>query len=271
MNNNFLNKITNKDLDEFIEILDILHFTFDKSKFKEIVANTLSYLNGNKEKRHQLRIMQELENSWYKSLESNNPDYSVYDNIYYLADVWICWKKYSRQYIKNLLNNKVNNILIKDYLGKVNNIVDLGCGIGYTTAALKEVFNCNLFGTNLKNTKQYQICEQIANTEGFKITEHLQDLPKNVDIVFASEYFEHFEKPIEHLLEVISELKPKHIIFANTFNAKSIGHFNVYKHNDLEFSGKEISRLFTKILKENKYFKVQTNCFNARPNIYTHE
>lgn len=274
MNNKFLNKITQKDLEDFIEILEIFHFEFDKSKFKDIVSNTFSYLNGNKDKRNELRIMQDLENSWYNSLELNNPDYTVYDNIYYLADVWVCWKKYSRQYIKCLINNKVllkEETTIKEYIGNIDTVVDLGCGIGYTTAALKEVFGCQLFGTNLKNTKQYQICEKISEIENFKLVENLEDIPKNIDLVFASEYFEHFEKPVEHLIEVISNLKPKHIVFANTFTAKSIGHFNIYKHNNLKYSGKEISRLFSRTLKQNGYLKVPTNCFNARPNIYTHE
>jgi 2-polyprenyl-3-methyl-5-hydroxy-6-metoxy-1,4-benzoquinol methylase len=90
----------------------------------------------------------------------------------------------------------------------------------------------------------------------------------DIDLVFASEYFEHFERPVEHLIEVVEKLNPKYILFANTFNSKSIGHFDIYKHLDKDYSGPEMSKLFTKTLKSYKFKKVNTNCFNNRPNFY---
>jgi len=269
----YIDKITKQDLIEYILICKLLNIEFDEEKFQAIVSATLKYLNGDKSKRDELRIMQELENSWYQSLEENRPDFSVYDNVYYLADVWVCWKKYSRQYIKSIISDKslAAKTSIKDNIGAINTIVDLGCGIGYTTAAFKEIFNCTVYGTNIKNTHQYKICQQISDQTGFILTDTISYIKEGADLVFASEYFEHFERPVEHLIEVLIKLKPKHFLFANTFNAKSIGHFNIYKHEDKNYTGKEITKLFSRVLKDFKYKKIDTNCWNNRPNYYIHE
>lgn len=266
--NKFIDKISKNDLNNFILVLKRLNFVFDSSVFLDIVENTLKYLNTPKEKRVKYRGLQYLENKWYDSLKTNKPNYSIYDNVYYLADTWICWKKYSRQYLKNIISCKVigKNIYIKDYL-KVKSIIDLGCGIGYSTAALKEMFKCKVIGTNLKNTKQYKICEFISKSINIEITDKISNVGK-IDLVFASEYFEHFERPLEHLNEILKILTPKYILFANTFNSKSIGHFDTYKDYNKVYTGKEISKEFTKTLKSNNYIKIKTNCFNNRPNLY---
>lgn len=268
MENKYINKISKNDLKYFISICKDLNIEFDSDKFESIALNTIKYLKGDKSKRDDLRYLQELENSWYDSLSINKPDFKVYDDVYYLADTWVCWKLYSREYIKSILSVKSMDLKsIKEELGEINKIADLGCGIGYSTATFKQEFNCDVYGTNLKNTNQYKICEKISKDVGFNLVDNLDEIG-SADVVFASEYFEHFERPIEHLIDVLTKLKPKHILFANTFNAKSIGHFNVYKNFNLDYNGKEISRLFTKTLNEYGFIKVKTNCWNNRPNYY---
>jgi|LakMenEpi03Aug12_release.lakeMendotaPanAssembly.Ray.scaffolds.fasta_scaffold95362_3 SAM-dependent methyltransferase len=277
-NSAFISKIGKKDLHEFIDLCKKIGIGIDEEKFESVVSNTMKYLNGDKGKRNELRCMQEIENRWYKSLENGSPDFSVYDDIYYLADAWVCWKKYSREYIKSIESEKSlatrledgtwgNLKSIKDYIGKVKRIADLGCGMGYTSASLKQLFNCDLYATNLEGTNQYKICEIIAKECGFNLLPDFNNIGY-VDLVFASEYFEHFQAPLEHLSEVIDKLKPKYIIFANTFNAKSIGHFPEYKYGLFSCNGKSMSRFFTQELKIRKYRKVKTNCFNDRPNLY---
>ncbi len=277
----YLDKITKHDLREFILTCRTLNMQFDEAKFENIALSTIKYLNGDKDARNQLRVMQELENHWYASLEAGEPDYSVYDNVYYLADCWVCWKKYSREYIKSIIsekslaakddhNNWYNLKSIRANMGAINKIADLGCGTGYTCAAFKELFTCPVYGTNIKDTNQWKICERIAQETGFILTDKIENVG-NADMVFASEYFEHFERPVEHLREVLTTLKPKHFLFANTFNAKSIGHFNIYKDQDKDYTGKEIARLFAKTLRDFKYTSVETNCWNKRPNYYIYE
>ena len=274
---NYIDKITKKDLLEFMQILKYLKFDFDDSKFSLIVNDTIKYHSSNKNKRKDLKVLQELESRWYKSLNSDNIDYSVYDDIYYFADLWVCWKKYSSEYLKAIISDKsmatksshgyYNLKSIRQELN-VNSILDLGCGIGYTTIAIKEIFGCKVFATNIKESKQWDFCKYIfSNQNDITLFETVDNIDK-VDMIFASEYFEHFEEPILHLINIIKKVEPKYIIFANTFTSKSIGHFNNYIHNGVSYSGKDISRLFSKTLKTYGFNKVITNCFNNRPNIY---
>lgn len=57
----------------------------------DAAVKTIKYLRGTKEQREQLAEGQELEQRWYKSLESGVPDYGVYATDYYLAELWACW------------------------------------------------------------------------------------------------------------------------------------------------------------------------------------
>lgn len=279
MASKYLDKIKKQDLYEFVNILNELNILLplQNKEFIDVVENTIKYIKGDKEKRKELRVMQELENRWYDSLSKNMPDYSVYDDVNYIADTWVCWKNYSREYIKSIISDKsmasksstgyYNLKSIKDHMGNVNKIVDLGCGIGYTTLTFKDIFGCEVIGTNIKDTIQYKICDKLSQNNRFNLVDTIDNLGK-VDMVFASEYFEHFERPVEHLIDVIQKLKPKYILFANTFNNKSIGHFDTYKHFDKDYKGLEISRMFSKELKTRGYQKVNTNCYNNRPNFY---
>ena len=260
MDNKYINKISKTDLIEFINLCKSLNINFDPIKFENIVLNTLKYINGDSSARNKLRELQDLENKWYEKLDNNIIDYSVYDDVYYLADTWVCWKKYSRDYIKRIKKH----ISIKN----VHKIADLGCGIGYSSAALKEEYNCKVYATNIKETNQYKICESISKKNDFILLENIDKIGI-VDVLFASEYFEHFERPVEHLLECLNKLKPKHILFANTFNAKSIGHFNVYKNLNENYDGRKIVKLFSKTLIENGYIKIKTKCWNNRPTYFT--
>ena len=127
-----------------------------------------------------------------------------------------------------------------------------------------------MFCTNIKNTKQYQVCEIISNKTGFIISDSIDKI-QSFDMIFASEYFEHFERPVEHLIYIIETLKPKIILFANTFNAQSIGHFNIYKHNNYQYAGGGISSLFINTLKIYNFNRIKTNCWNNRPNYFRYE
>ena len=87
-------------------------------------------------------------------------------------------------------------------------------------------------------------------------------------LIFASEYFEHIERPVEHLINVINTNKPKYFLIANTFNQPAIGHFDTYKHYLDSYNGKETSKLFNNTLKENGYKKINTKLWNQRPNYW---
>ena len=256
--NDILKTSTKETIDIVIQIVDDV-LNIKDLKIKDIIVQTIKYLKGDKTLREELRIGQELELRWYKSVENGNPDFGVYDHPYYLAELVACWTIYSKEYIKNM-----NKFMLFPKDPKV--IVDLGCGIGLSTLALKQLFpNAEVFGTNLKNTMQYSICNSIAEKNDFKIVESILDIPKDVDIVFASEYFEHISDPIKHLFDVIRYMSPKNLYAANSFNTKAIGHFPFYIVADELVENKKLGRIFGSEMRLHGYEKISTKLWNARP------
>jgi 2-polyprenyl-3-methyl-5-hydroxy-6-metoxy-1,4-benzoquinol methylase len=210
---------------------------------------------------HEMKL---LEDRWYASLPTGTPDYSVYSSPYYFCEVWMCWSKYSRRYLKDIQSTKsmAGKSIVQDMVG-VNTVLDLGCGFGYTTAGLKDIFpNANVYGTNIEESAQYKMATELGQEHNFKI---ISDHKMEADFVFASEYFEHFYNPIEHLLDVIKHCQPKYFIIANTFNSKAIGHFNEYIYQDKIYPGKTMSKMFNDMMRQQGYEKVATNCWNNRP------
>ena len=214
-----------------------------------------------------------LTDRWYEALELGdlNKAYSVYDDEYYFTDMWNCFKVYSRNYLRNMKAPKLlNGQSIFDYMGDVKLIVDTGCGTGLTTGALKEMFNgSTVYGTNLRNTKQWQFCETKATQFEFSMIEDIsQVVEKEVDLVFSSEYFEHIEAPAEHVDYIVKQKNPKYFIIANAFNTRAIGHFITYKHYGQDIDQTKISKIFNDKLKSLGYVKIKTNLFNNRPNFW---
>ena len=211
-----------------------------------------------------------LEGEWYRALDDNRIDYSVYNDEYYFTDLWLCWEIFSRGYLRAIKHpsslSKDGDSLI-DFLDDVATVVDLGCGIGYTTAALKEIFpHAKVYGTNLKKTRQFTFCQSIERHYKFRVTEdkHI----KTADFVFASEYFEHILAPAEHVEDIISRWNPSYLYLANSFNTKSVGHFREYWINDDWVDQKDASRAFNAILGGLGYQKVKTCLWNDKPALW---
>lgn len=187
---------------------------------------------------------------WYESLERGDPDYSVYMEPVYFAEALFCWNDYSRGYLRALHKNGV----VSD-LSDVDVVVDLGCGLGLTTAALAEAFpSAKVYGTNLPGSIQYEIARSLSTEHGFEIVENLRDIPSGGrTLVFASEYFEHFPSPVEHLRDVLEILDPSALVVANTFTGDAIGHFQSYLDGGTTIGRKAIGRLFGRELRGRGY------------------
>ena len=248
-------KITRQDFDDIASAsgLDPVDFDIAYADAKEhIKVSTDSkkhqYSSTNSAKR--------LFDKWYRSVKKGNPDYEgVYGDPSYITDIWACWKMYSRDSV-NVLNSpkSMNGISVVEYImneiGHIDTVVDAGCGFAYTTGLLKEIFP--------------------------------------VDVIFASEYFEHFYEPIAHLKDVLDNCSPKFLITANGFGGDAIGHFDDYRvDEDLDdsdnkwdlFSGedvkggniqssKETSKRFNQYLKDRGYTKLDTKIWNSRPAVW---
>jgi 2-polyprenyl-3-methyl-5-hydroxy-6-metoxy-1,4-benzoquinol methylase len=215
-----------------------------------------------------------LENSWYNSLDAGNPNYEIYNDDYYFTDMWICWISYSRNYIRSFIKDgsvtKGKSVYqTLDDNVDIQRVLDLGCGIGYTTSALTEIYpNAEIIGTNLSDTKQFRYCKHRSEKYKFNIISDIDMMNSPVDLVVASEYFEHIENPVEHLDSIIQKLAPKCFYIANSFNTHSLGHFNSYKHQNHTYSQSVISRGFNSFLKDQGYHKLKTNIWNNKPTLW---
>ena len=97
----------------------------------------------------------------------------------------------------------------------------------------------------------------------------MTDIPHDqVDMIFASEYFEHFDRPMEHMKHVFDHIKPRYLVLANAFNTWSIGHFRMYFHGDQKIHESKISDVFNNYLKGLGYEKIKTDYFNDRPSVW---
>lgn len=200
----------------------------------------------------------DFEAGWYKSVKSGSPDFSIYDGARYVPEATACYLVYAKRYIKTASS-------FIEGKWPVNEIWDLGCGIGASTALLKLLFpGASVFGTQLPS-EQRKIAEMFGREFGFKITDSMQSNPGSV--VFMLDYLEHFRCPTEHLQTIISQ-KPRLLVMANSFGATAVGHFPEYKIGDSVFTNKETGRHFGQWLKKNGYKRVGTGFYNNRPAIW---
>jgi len=258
----YFNKIKKEDFLNLIEesSLDIDH--------EDAYTQSIEHINAYNNKDVIDNNVKQLETKWYASL-SDAPDYSVYNDPYYICDVWACWKLYSRVSV-NVLNSpkSMNGISVVEHIGDVSTVVDIGCGFGYTTALLKEIFNdANVIGTNLEDTWQYNAATKLGKEANFSVVSDINKI-KDVDVIFASEYFEHIYEPIAHLEDIINNCNPRFIITANGFNGTAIGHFDEYLVGGNMYPAKRTSRMFNDFLRNNGYKKLTTKIWNSRPAVW---
>jgi SAM-dependent methyltransferase len=236
----------------------------------KIARQTLVHLADPKQERAASQPLEELQVRWYRALASGSPDWSVYAAPEYLAEAWACWSFYSRKYLRHIRDRK--SLPPWGIAGRIEDgakIVDLGCGIGMTTAALTELYpRAQVIGTNLPDTLQTKIAKGLGRAYGFQVVDGTAAIRGATSLVFASEYFEHFEAPIDHLREVLRDLRPKRLIIANTFNAKSTGHFDRYSVDGSFVDGPTTSRLFGRELRASGYQRLEANLWNNRPAVW---
>ena len=256
-------------LDEFLELYGTV-YSFDEQKARQLIKDATYH--------HKTEALKDLyqgqlEKRWYESLKNDNtetsePAYDVYDDEYYFACLWVCWHIYSRGYLRTLLPGSRGSDVF-DQMREVKSVVDLGCGISYTTAALTELFPAaRVYGTNLEDTRQFKFGQVMSKKYGFDLVSSIDFIADGAELVFASEYFEHIHCAIEHLEDVLTQLKPKFLYIANAFNTYSLGHFEWYKHSKnplLMTHQTKMNRQFNATLLDGGYQSIQTKNWNQRP------
>lgn len=267
-----ITELSGKQINFFLHYCQSIGITGHELQMVEAIAQTsIKYYRGSKHVRQQMREWQDLENQWYGSLETTHPFFQVYGAKFYIADLWACWVVYSRKYLQALCNTRAENgKTIAELLQMVESIVDLGCGIGITTAAMTQIFPnaANIYGTNLLQTQQANFCAKISQAYNFTVIGDVREINGKCDLVFASEYFEHFQQPVQHLDDIIQQLAPQYLLIANSFGAKSIGHFNQYSVNGQLVNARMASKQFNLHLRKAGFMKIKTRLWNNRPALW---
>jgi hypothetical protein len=223
--------------------------TTDKVKARQLIKDAY---NGNEQS-----YQKELEDRWYSSLLTDSPDYSVYNHEYYFTDVFYCWWKYSRKYIKSLAKLALTP----------TSVADVGNGIGYSTRQLKEIYpNARVIGTNMKDTLQYEFNDRYAKDHGYEMTDDLASLG-SCDLIFASEFLEHIQSPCEWIDTAI-KLNPTYLVLANSFNTHSVGHFTSYLIDGVLTEQSKVSRIINNYLRNNGYSQIKTGFWNNKPTVW---
>jgi 2-polyprenyl-3-methyl-5-hydroxy-6-metoxy-1,4-benzoquinol methylase len=235
-----------------------------------IAHQTIRHLRNPKQSRGASEQSEMLLNEWYDGLEKGKAPYEIYGRNEYLAELWACWSVYSRVYLQKIESRKaLPPFGIAGNICKGGLIVDLGNGIGITSAAFTEIFpHAEIVGTNLMQSAQGRICKMLSVEYGFRMLENTRSIERQADMAFASEYFEHFDNPIEHADEIVQSIRPKRMIVANAFTARAIGHFDVYRDNGQSFTGTQISKRFADAMRKMGYRKLKTGLFNDRPSVW---
>lgn len=216
------------------------------------------------------KALKAIEEKWYTSVNLGTPDYSMYDLDEYMAEVWVCWEIYSKKYLRDI--QKIGSLPPSSVYESTQNtgvVVDLGNGLGITTAALTKMYPASrVVGTNVSGSTQYKVATLLSQQHNFEMVTDLKNINAQADIVFAFEYFEHFESPIEHLNEIYTHIKPRQFLIASTFGGDAIGHFDNYKHEGSVIHGKKIGREFNNRLRALGYVNVKTKLWNNRPSYW---
>lgn len=239
----------------------------DVKSIYRVTKKTIAHLNGSSAMREQTQDEQVLQKRWYAALAKGEIAWDVYDSELYFAELWACWIVYSRSHLRAIRKAKSlpPHGIVRD-VRPVEGIVDLGCGIGYTTIALRQLFpRAIVTGTNLDDTKQTAFAQKMGKLFKFDVVQELADIDHSVDLVIAFEYFEHILNPIEHVKDVIAKLNPRSLLVANAFGTKAIGHFDCYEVDGERVHGKLMSKLFNVTMRQLGFEKIKTGLWNNRP------
>jgi hypothetical protein len=202
--------------------------------------------------------LQDVEARWYRALARGTPDFSVYAEDLMVSETWACWRVYSRKYAT----------LMRDLWPDppFQSLADVGCGCGLTSAAFRTAWPAvAVTATQLPGTAQYRVAERLGKRFGFKV---LPKLTGRADLLFASEYLEHFQAPLDHLDELLSVGRPRWLVMANAFGSKAVGHFDEYLVDGRTVPGKAVGRLLGRQLRSLGWLPVRTGWWNNRPAVW---
>lgn len=240
----------------------------DLVELNRLARTCVEYARATARVRLQLRGRQQLERRWYASVAAGQPDLDVYSAPAYLADLWADWIVHSRTYLRQLRRARTPEQLLLDDLAPVSTIVDLGAGLGYTSAALRVLFPAALVvATELAGTPQAQALRLLSKQYDFAVASEVRELVRS-DLVCAFGYLEQQQSPVAHLYEVLERTQPRALLVAADFGANAVGRFYQYEVAGQALDGIATAREVVRALAQAGYTKVATDLRHGRPVYY---
>jgi len=187
-------------------------------------------------------------------------DFSKYYDYEYLYIALNCFKKYSKNCVLKIFE------YLKDK--KIEKILDFGAGIGLTTNLLQDLFlDSPVYYTNLESSLQNKYFLENKNND-IKILNSLEEILLNgpYDLIVACELFEHIEKPIS-LLKNLMRVCNNYFGIENSFNTDAYGHFKEFNHYGINYKPDDITKLFLRNIRS-QFEEIEIEAWNFRPRIF---
>lgn len=156
---------------------------------------------------------------------SNYTDFSIYQDMEYFSQLFICYVYVSRGAIFNMLKffkSKISNYKNLTYFDDYN-------GVGLTTLhLLQESLNVEIFNDNSSQLNIfYEYCDQMKLKRPINI---INKENKQYDVVLSFEVVEHYRTPInDYINPLIQMIKPNgYLVYTSGFHNVRPGHFPDY-------------------------------------------
>ena len=92
----FLDAVSKSDLAQFLnECASVSEIDVDLA-LQIAISHIQSHDKRQFNAKH-LKGITELHKRWKASLQRKQPDFSVYEDTYYVCELWLCWIRYSRR------------------------------------------------------------------------------------------------------------------------------------------------------------------------------
>lgn len=257
------------ELKRMLDLIPWESFDLDRDAARQLCEDGMAFTRGDAS-----RKVEPLWRLWDDVLERKRDASEVYRSPSYLSDAWASWAGYTRTRLREAFGPRFVDGGLLNAVPDPKVIVDLGNGLGLSTRAFSEAYPGALVaGTNLTGSVQYAIAE--ANSMGrfgqfgdaIEADAWITDNGfGSTDIVVAMEYFEHFERPLQHLHGILQTLCPRVLLVANSFKLGAVGHWPAYFIEDRgSVTPRQAGNAFWKALRDWGYERRESDVWNNRP------
>ena len=118
---------------------------------------------------------------------------------------------------------------------KFSTAIDMGAGIGLSTAMIADETGADITYNNMDGMQQH-VANQLFYKKFNFITGNALDINEDFEAVFCFEFFEHFSSPLDAFKRIAKNTKCKYIFMQNSFGGFGYGH-----HNQYTIEGKNVS------------------------------